>query len=366
MYSSLGVRRVVNACGIYTDLGGSSLSPGVWAAAAEANATWASMDELLTSSGERIAALIGCEAARVVPGASAGIALSVAACIARGDGAVMEALPLVDARVYVQHSWKYARPAALAGARAVSTLDSSVAAVLHAAHLDGAGEPLSAVAPRARELGAGVVVDAAYLSYPVSELARWTCDADLCCFSAKYFWGPNGGGFVAGRREAVSWLAELDFTGYESGRWRTFGRAWKLDRATVVATLAALEEWMAMDHAARWEGYAALAARPGASAARRCRARRARCGSSRWTSAWSPVPGERGRADGRERGGAGADAGRRRPERARDGVRRCPRFLHGGAGDRGVGGDRRRCTGVLARLNRLAVRPGRHARTFVR
>ncbi len=34
IYSSLGVRRVVNACGIYTDLGGSRLAPEVWAAAA--------------------------------------------------------------------------------------------------------------------------------------------------------------------------------------------------------------------------------------------------------------------------------------------------------------------------------------------
>ena len=40
-----------------------------------------------TRPGARIAALCGAEAARVVPGASAGIALAVGACIARGDGA---------------------------------------------------------------------------------------------------------------------------------------------------------------------------------------------------------------------------------------------------------------------------------------
>ena len=59
VYDALGVRRVVNACGIYTDLGGSVLSPAVWAAAAEANVTWAAMDELLDASGARIAALCG-------------------------------------------------------------------------------------------------------------------------------------------------------------------------------------------------------------------------------------------------------------------------------------------------------------------
>ena len=269
LYASLGVRRVVNACGIYTDLGGSRLSPAAWAAAEEANATWASMDELLARSGERIAELIGCEAARVVPGASAGIVLSLAALIARGDGPAMEALPAGDARVVLQagHAYKYARLASLAGARAVPWFEDGVAAVLHPAHLDAAAKPLSAVAPLARSHGAGAVVDAAYLSFPLSEPARWTADADLACFSAKYFWGPNGGGFVAGRGEAVEWLAALDFTGYESGPWLTFGRAWKLDRATVCATVAALEEWTRIDHAARWEGYGELA-----------RALAARCG----------------------------------------------------------------------------------------
>ena len=58
IYSSLGVRRVINASGIYSDLGGSRLAPEVWAAAGEANAVWASMDELLSASGARVAALV--------------------------------------------------------------------------------------------------------------------------------------------------------------------------------------------------------------------------------------------------------------------------------------------------------------------
>lgn len=284
-YTALGVRRVVNACGIYTDLGGSCLSDEVWAAAAEANATWASLPELLDRSGERIAELAGAEAARIVPGASAGIALSVAACIAGADGAVMEALPATDATVLIQrgHAYKYARCARLAGARLVEVDPSRleeveparlggepVAAILHPAHLDGAPgtRPLDEVAPLCRERGVGVVVDAAYLSWPVGEIARWTAHAELACFSAKYFWGPNGGGFVAGRRAHVAALAALDFTGYESGRWRTFGRPFKLDRATVVATVAALEAWATMDHEARLRGYAELAA----TLARRCAA----------------------------------------------------------------------------------------------
>ncbi|RKQ87797.1 L-seryl-tRNA(Ser) seleniumtransferase [Solirubrobacter pauli] len=270
-YSSLGVRRVINACGIYTDLGGSSLSAGVWAAAAEANATWAAMDELLDASGARIAGLVGAPAARVVPGASAGIALAVGACVARGDGARMEALPAVPSDVLVQRAhadaYVYARCAALAGARVravddvVAALETGPAAVLHPAHLDDVGEPLPVVAAAAHALGVPVIVDAAFQCFPVSAFGRWSAGGDLAVFSAKYFGGPNAGGFVAGSEARVRDVAALDFVGYESGPWRTFGRAFKLDRAGVVSVVAALEEWLACDHAARLAGYEALAAR---------------------------------------------------------------------------------------------------------
>jgi L-seryl-tRNA(Ser) seleniumtransferase len=267
VYSSLGVRRVINACGIYTYLGGSVLSPRVLAAAAEAATGWAAMDELLAASGARIAALCGCEAARVVPGASAGIALAVGACVARGDGAAGEALPLAGGTVLMQrvHDYKYVRCVALAGARVewvddiVSALGSGAAAVLHPAHLDGAGLPLDELAPFARAAGVPVVVDAAFQSFPLEALRRWSSAGDIACFSAKYFFGPNAGGFVAGRAAVVDDVAALDFVGYESGPWRTFGRAFKLDRSAVAATVAALEEWFESDHDARRRAYADLA-----------------------------------------------------------------------------------------------------------
>jgi L-seryl-tRNA(Ser) seleniumtransferase len=104
------------------------------------------------------------------------------------------------------------------------------------------------------------VVDAAYQSFPLEALRRWSIAGDIACFSAKYFFGPNAGGFVCGHAALVADVAALDFVGYESGPWRTFGRAFKLDRSTVVATVAALEAWMVMDHEARWAAYARRAA----------------------------------------------------------------------------------------------------------
>lgn len=273
-YDNLKVRPVINACGIYTDLGGSCLSPSVWAALEEVNRDWASIPELLEASGERIAALVGAEAARVAPGASACIALGVAACIAGRSGELNERLPAGDAErrtVVLQkgHDYKYARCALLAGARLVEAesgsaerladaMTADVAAILHPAHLDGRDGtlPLDGVLEVAREKGVPVLVDAAYLSYPTEQIARWAgSGANLVCFSAKYFYGPNAGGFMAGDRELIEAIAELDFTHFEGGPYRTFGRPFKLDRVAIVATVLALEEWLGMDHAERWRGY---------------------------------------------------------------------------------------------------------------
>lgn len=284
VYENLNVRPVVNACGIYTDLGGSCLSPSVWAALGEVNREWASIPELLEASGERIAALVGTEAARVAPGASASIVLGVAACIAGRRGDLNDSLPEGDVErrtVLLQrgHNYKYARCALLAGGRLreaeadsadrlAEALTPDVAAILHPAHLDGRDgtQPLSAVVEVARERGVPVLVDAAYLSYPTELIGRWAgSGADLVYFSAKYFYGPNAGGFMAGRRELIEAVAQLDFTHFEAGPHLNFGRPFKLDRTAIAGTVLALEEWLEMDHAARWSDYerrvAALAER---------------------------------------------------------------------------------------------------------
>src|SRR5215470_16936389 len=124
VFEHLGVRPVINACGIYTDLGGSRLSPGVWAAMAEVNRSFVRMTELLDRSGERIAALLGAEAARVTPGAAAAIMLGTAACMAGSDGVLSQRLPDTTgmrSEVLIQrrHRYKYDRQVSLTGARLI-------------------------------------------------------------------------------------------------------------------------------------------------------------------------------------------------------------------------------------------------------
>jgi D-glucosaminate-6-phosphate ammonia-lyase len=283
VYDRLGARPVVNCRGIYSELGGAIIGPTVWAAMTEANELAASMSELLEATGARIAELLGAEAGRVTPGAAAAIALGTAACMTKGDGAASERLPDttgLPGDVLLQRvqrpSYKYARMIWMTGARIrlvgseegttrqdlEEALDPGrVAALFVPAHLDEVHGAISLreLVPLARERGIPTLVDAAFLNYPPESMRRFTDQgADLVCFSVKYFYGPNAGGFVVGSKALVRAVGEVDFTGFESGRWLIFGRPFKLDKHTVVGTTLALEEWLELDHAARWRSYAEL------------------------------------------------------------------------------------------------------------
>ena len=276
-FQKFGVKPVINACGIYTDLGGTVFSPRVWQAMQEINTSFVRMVDLLDRSGEMLASLVGAEAARVTTGASAAITLGTAACIAGRDGRAWEQLPDTAGlkhEVIIQkaHRYKYDRMVRIAGGYLIEAgtpqgtsaqqleqaFTPQSAMVMFPAHLDGKPDavPLREVSRVARQHGVPLLVDAAYMNYPTSVMSQFLRDgADLVCFSAKYFWGPNSGGFICGRRDLIEAVAGLDFTRYESGKYLTFGRPFKLDRHTIVATVVALQEWLAMDHEARWAGY---------------------------------------------------------------------------------------------------------------
>jgi L-seryl-tRNA(Ser) seleniumtransferase len=277
VYERLGTRPIINACGIYTDLGGSRLSPAVWAAMAEANASFVSMADLLEGSGRVLADALGAEAGRVVPGAAAAIALMTSAAMTGVDRAASEQLPDTTGlrgEVVLQrnHRYKYDRLIRLAGARlrlagdergtTAAELEAAIgpatAALFLPAHLDGRGGtvPLREAVPLARRQGVAVLVDAAYQCWPLDAMrSSVPAGADLVCFSAKYFGGPNAGGFVVGTRARIDAVIANEFIGYESGPHRAFGRPFKMDRQTVVGVVAAFQEWLSLDHGARWDRY---------------------------------------------------------------------------------------------------------------
>src|SRR5437764_7607024 len=85
IYERLGVRTRINAKGTYTYLTGSLLPPEAARAMEEAAQHYVVIDELQRAVGERIAKLLGVEAACVPSGAAGALTLGAAACVAGSD-----------------------------------------------------------------------------------------------------------------------------------------------------------------------------------------------------------------------------------------------------------------------------------------
>src|SRR5437763_16063475 len=85
VYESLGVKHVINAAGTFTNLGGSLMPPEVAAAWLDASKHFVNLTDLQERVCERIAKLIGVEAALVTTGAAGALLLGTAAVVTRGE-----------------------------------------------------------------------------------------------------------------------------------------------------------------------------------------------------------------------------------------------------------------------------------------
>src|SRR5438477_12560038 len=93
VYEALGIKPVINAAGTFTALGGSVMPPEVAAAWVEASKHFVDLVELQDRVGERIAKLLGIEAALVTTGAAGALLLGTAAAVTRGDRKLIPRLP---------------------------------------------------------------------------------------------------------------------------------------------------------------------------------------------------------------------------------------------------------------------------------
>jgi L-seryl-tRNA(Ser) seleniumtransferase len=272
IYHRLGVKPVISAIGYATGLGGSYLSPDVRSAMEEANDALVNMADLLDAMGRTVAELLGAPAARITNGAAGALVLGAAACLAGENRDVIRRLPALvgpkrDILIQRRHRYKYDRCVEISGARLREVgdadftsqdhlrdmIDETTAAILLPLHLEGAPgtltlKELSAVSGQ-RDVP--IIADAAALVYPLERMRRCASSADLVCFAAKYFGGPNSGGLLCGRRDLVASAAAQDFASFEFEGSQGIGRAMKLDRQLVIGTVVALREWLEMDHARR-------------------------------------------------------------------------------------------------------------------
>ena len=90
---ALGVRPVINASGTTTMYGGTRMRPEIMDAMNKAAGVMVNLQELNEAAGKVIADITGAEAGLVTSGASGGLVIQAAACIAGSDEATMSQLP---------------------------------------------------------------------------------------------------------------------------------------------------------------------------------------------------------------------------------------------------------------------------------
>jgi len=266
LFKKYGLRRVINACGKMTKLCGAIVLPEIREQVSESLRHFFDLDELQGTAGRVIAEATGAESGCVTACTSAGITLSVAACMTgRELGKVLQ-LPDptgMPHRVIIQkgHCVNYGAPVTqairLAGATPVETgsvnnctaaeirheLDrGDVSAILavesHHTVRDG-WVRLPQLVRIAREFKVPVVLDAAAQDHRLRELIAVGCD--LVITSAHKYLCSTTAGIIAGRKELVD-AAYLQNRG--------IGRGMKAGKEAIFGVLAALEYRMREDLAA--------------------------------------------------------------------------------------------------------------------
>jgi L-seryl-tRNA(Ser) seleniumtransferase len=262
VYESLGIQPVINATGTVTVLGGSVMPPEVVAAWVDASKHFVNLLDLHDKVGERIAQLIGVEAALVTTGAAGALLLGTAAAVTRGDPKRISRLPDTTGmpnEVILQkaHHSCYDNQLTDVGVKLI-TVDTAddvnraagerTALMFFMNYLEADGRigraEWLALAKRHK---VPTLLDAAADVPPLSRLSEYNKQGfDLVAFSGgKAIRGPNDTGLLLGRKDLIA--AAKKNTNPHCG---TIGRMMKVSKEDMIALLAAVDRFVHLDHAA--------------------------------------------------------------------------------------------------------------------
>ncbi len=276
IYERLGVRPVIHASGTTTRYGGSIIRAEALEAMREASTTLVNLDELNEAAGAAIARMLEAEAAFVTAGASSGLILQTAACIAGDDPAKITRLP--DTRgmrneIVIQraHRFAYDQAYRVAGGvlveiglarrtqpfeleEAITERTAAVAYLVSPFTSPPGTLSLEQVVAIAHGRGVPVIVDAASMLPPRENLTKFLrLGADLVSFSGgKGIRGPQSTGILAGRRDLVR-AAALNASPNQA-----LGRAAKTSKEEIAGLVVALELFIAEDEKAEMKRYREL------------------------------------------------------------------------------------------------------------
>ena len=270
IYDKIGVRKIINAAGNLTTLGGSLMPPQVLEAMEEASRYYVDMFELQSKAGEMIAEVTGSEAALITNGAAAALTLATAACITGKDRSKMDRLPNTEGmrnEVIIQrgHRNPFDQAILAAGARFVvvgkpyntcsrdieEAINGKTAAISHFVHAEVTGLSLEEVLRIGKEKEVPIIVDAAAELPPVKNLRRFVeMGSDLVIFSGgKGIRGPQTSGILCGRRELVEAAAMQMSPNFG------IGRSMKVGKEEIVGLLVALKLFLEGDHEEERRGW---------------------------------------------------------------------------------------------------------------
>jgi D-glucosaminate-6-phosphate ammonia-lyase len=299
IYSSLGVRTLVNARGNATLAGGTLMAPEVVEAMAEAARSFVRIGDLQEAASRQIAEVTGAEGGYVTTGAAAALTLGAAAILARLDPDRMDRLPDTNgglSEIVVQHVHRnpYDHLVRASGARIVEFGDESggsaaemaarigpaTAGAFYHGQAEAVGLPFIEFAATAHEHGLPVLVDASMSLPPRSNLRRFIDEgADLVAFSGgKTIGGPQASGFLAGRRDLLvsvglqqqdmdvlpaTWARRslLDAGVLTRPPQHGIGRSMKTGKEEIVGLLVALRRYGEHDEGAETRRWTALTGR---------------------------------------------------------------------------------------------------------
>ena len=268
VYEVLGVKPLINAAGTVTTLGGSLMPPEVVAAWRSASKRFVNMLELQDRVGERIAELLGVEAALVTTGAAGAMLIGTAAALTYRDHSLVAQLPLspesgVEVIRQKAHRDVYDRQVVTCGVNFVDVetrqdleraIHEKTAMMMAYNLLEGEGQIRHAEwIDVARRHDVPTLLDAAADTPPVDALSKYNrMGYDMVAISGgKAMSGPQDAGLLLGRRDLIE-AAKLN----SSTRYGTIGRCMKVSKEDTVAMWAAVRRWVDLDHDAQtreWE-----------------------------------------------------------------------------------------------------------------
>jgi len=265
IYEKLGFKPGINACGTVTRLGGTRLDPEVTRAMADAARSFIPMHEFHKKAGDHVAKLLGVEACCITCGAAAGLAVTAAACITRGDRAKVLRLPdttgMPDEILMLKsHRILYDQALLLSGAKIKEIGSTSFAAPdLVEAEISGqtamfvyiaenesmrGSVPLPELIPVLKKNKIPIVVDAAAELPPVENITKYLeAGADLVIFSGgKEIRGPQDSGIILGSSEFIDACHANCCPNY------SIGRSMKISKESVAGLVAAVEIFTQKDY----------------------------------------------------------------------------------------------------------------------